>query len=210
PAPGGDLLGERQPGGQEGGAAEAGHGRTEHHGPVPGAVHLDPARNAASWVLNSSGLALSYSTGLKSASVKAESMSAKCMSGLSSAAAWMVSSRLKPTPMVSEQPACTIASTLPVYWPGSVDSASRSETPSSSLARIRPLYPDSLKEASSQPPSSETMQARKSLLSPPSALPSAPVWASESAGSSSGADPHAASVSAAAATRAAGIDFFTS
>ncbi len=72
-----------------------------------------PARNAASAVLNRIGFALSISTASGGSAavapglLNAESMSAKCTSGLASAADWIGSSRRKPTPMMRLQPCWT-------------------------------------------------------------------------------------------------------
>ena len=72
----------------------------------------------------------------------------------------VASASAKPTVMIMLQLASIMAWTLPAYSPSAFDSIWLVWMPSSSAARIMPLCAVSLKDLSSKPPASETMQAR--------------------------------------------------
>lgn len=71
----------------------------------------------------------------------------------------MAFSRLKPTPMIRLQLSATMVSTFGLKSASELDSAVLIWMPMLDWAAFRPLYADSLKDLSSQPPASETAQA---------------------------------------------------
>src|SRR3954452_10494791 len=87
------------------------------------------------------------------------------MSGFFLAAASVASPSRKPTVVMLLQPAFTISSMLSAYSASEEDSTSAVVTPRSAAALTRPSCEVWLKDLSSNPPESDTMQALKSELS---------------------------------------------
>ena len=97
--------------------------------------------------------------GLPSASCAVESTIAKSVSWLASPAAPVAGASRKPTVTMRSQPWVTMLLMFGAKSESLEDSASAFSIPRFFSAASRPSWLDSLKDLSSQPPASETMQA---------------------------------------------------